>query len=167
VSSGAQAGDLGYVSRDGTVRVLPVSDRVPAPTVRGESLDGGSVDVRDLVGQVVVVNFWASWCGPCRTEQPRLNTAFAATRSKGVAFVGIDYRDDDAQARAFRRTHDVGYPSITDYAGTLMLDFKVPGQPPSTVVIDRHGRTAAKIIGQTPKGVLEPIIDQLAAESSA
>ena len=167
VSSGAQAGDLGYVSRDGTVRVLPVNDRVPAPSLHGESLDGGNLDIRDLVGQVVVVNFWASWCPPCRAEQPRLNAAYAAAKSDGVAFLGINTRDQGAAARAFTRTHHVTYPSIVDESGSTQLDFDIPGIPPSTVVIDRHGRVAAKIVGQTPKGVLEPIIDQLAAESSA
>ena len=164
--TGPQAGDKGYISGDGTVRVLAADQRVPAPIVHGESLDGGTVDVRDFVGQVVVVNFWASWCPPCRVEQPRLNAAYDANKSKGVTFVGIDIRDDDAQAQAFRRAHNVVYPSIVDEPGTLMLDFKVGGIPPTTVVIDRQGRTAAKIIGQTPKGVLEPIIDQLAAESA-
>jgi thiol-disulfide isomerase/thioredoxin len=158
----------GYVSPDGTVKVIAVNDRNPAPPVRGRSLDGGTYDVRDRAGDVVVVNFWASWCPPCRAEQPRLNDVYAAVRGKNVDFVGVDLRDEDAMARAFRRTHTVAYPSIVDESGTLLLGFRdIPASPPSTVVIDRFGRIAAKIIGQTPKGVLQPIVEQLLAESTS
>jgi thiol-disulfide isomerase/thioredoxin len=168
VGGGPQSGDQGYVNGDGTIRVVAASDRDPAPPIRGQALDGGTLDVRDFPGKVVVVNFWASWCPPCRAEQPRLNQVYADTSSQGVVFVGVDIRDSDTSARNFRRTHDVRYPTIVDEPGALLLGFhgSVPGTPPTTVVLDRDGRIAAKIIGESPQGVLKPIVDQLLAEGS-
>jgi thiol-disulfide isomerase/thioredoxin len=166
-AANGSAADQGYVSPDGTVKVITINNRDPAPPIRGRSLDGGTYDVRDEVGHVVVVNFWASWCGPCRTEQPRLNTVYTAVRGKSVSFIGVDLRDDDDAARAFRRTHDVNYPSIVDESGAVLLGFRdIPASPPSTVVIDQEGRIAAKIVGPTLKGVLQPIVDQLLTEST-
>jgi thiol-disulfide isomerase/thioredoxin len=170
VASGPQVGAPGYVSGNGTIKVFRVNDRETAPPVRGRLLDGGSYDIRDRVGRVVVVNFWASWCSPCRDEQPRLNVAYTAVRPKGVDFLGIDLGagDNDSAAQAFRRTFAVQYPSIVDESGGTLLGFRgIPAYPPSTAVIDRDGRIAARIVGATPKGVLQPIIEQIAAEGTS
>lgn len=169
VSSGPQPGDQGYVNPDGTIRLITVDERDAAPPLHGPSLDGGTLDVRDFPGRVVVVNFWASWCPPCRSEQPRLNETYASTQDDGVAFVGINIRDQEAAAQAFREDYDVAYPSIVDENGALVLGFdgQVPGSPPTTVVIDKSGRVAARIIGEAPAGVLEPMVEQLVAETVA
>ena len=165
VANGPQVGEQGYVSGNGTIKVITRSERDAAPPVRGRLLDGGSYDIREHVGQVVVVNFWASWCPPCRSEQPRLNEAYTSVRGKDVEFVGVDLRDQDPAARAFRRTYAVTYPSIVDEPGSTLLGFRdIPASPPSTVVIDRNGRIAAKLLGEAPAGVLKPIIEQIAAE---
>ena len=168
---GAAAGnarDGGYVSANGSVRVIAVDDRRPAPPVRGETLTGGTEDVRDHVGRVVVLNFWASWCAPCRAEAPMLRGAYERFHARGVDFIGIDIRDNDAGALAFERNYGIRYPSIRDEAGSIALDFDgaVPGYPPVTVLIDASGRVAARIIGQLPRGVLEPLLAQLLAETA-
>jgi thiol-disulfide isomerase/thioredoxin len=79
------------------------------PPLRGRTLDGGRLDVSDWRGQVVVVNAWGSWCGPCREEAPALRRVWAETKANGVRFVGIDTRDNDAAARAFTREFRIGY----------------------------------------------------------
>src|SRR3954465_5475238 len=142
VANGPQSGDQGYISGDGTVQIYAPDRRVAAPSITGESLSGGVINVRDLAGRVVVLNVWASWCGPCRTEQPKLNTVYDAVHAKGVDFLGVDIRDDGAAARAVVRTRSVGYPSIVDDAAAIALDFdpRLPAYPPTTVVIDRAGR---------------------------
>jgi peroxiredoxin len=91
---------------------------------------------------------------------------YAAERGKGVTFLGVDIRDDNAAALAFMRTHDVRYSSIVDESGSLALGFhpRLPATPPTTVVIDRQGRVAATILGAAPVRVLQPIVDQLTAE---
>jgi peroxiredoxin len=169
VANGPQSGDQGYVSGNGTVQVFDADRRVPAPNIEGQSLAGGVINTRDFSGQVVVLNIWGEWCPPCRTEQPKLNAVFAATHTRGVAFLGVDIRDNDAAARAFLRTHDVPYPSIVDKDTSIALDFepRLPANPPMTVIIDRSGRVAAKILGPAAKGVLQPLVEQFAAETAS
>jgi peroxiredoxin len=169
VANGPQSGDQGYIKGKGTVQVFAVDQRVPAPPIQGQALNGGVTNVRDFSGDVVVVNFWASWCVPCRTEQAKLNTVYDAVHSKGVTFLGVDIRDDDAAARAFTRTHNVRYPSIVDEPVSIPLAFdpRLPGTPPTTVIIDRSGRVAAKILGPAATGVLQPLVEQFAAESAS
>lgn len=153
-------------SSGGTVQVFPADARVPAPTIEGESLSGDVINVRDFAGDVVVLNIWGSWCGPCRTEQAKLNAVYDEQHSQGVEFLGIDIRDDQAAARAFVRTHDVRYPSIVDEpdATALRFDPRLPADPPVTVILDRAGRVAAKILGPASGGVLGPLVSQFLAE---
>jgi thiol-disulfide isomerase/thioredoxin len=169
VVSGPQSDSQGYVSGNGTVQVYAPDRRVPAPNIEGESLAGGVTNIRDFDGDVVVLNFWASWCSPCRTEQPNLNTVYAATQAKGVKFLGINIDDDDAAARAYIRTKDVAYSSIVDQPGSIALEFspRLPATPPTTVIIDREGRVAAKILGPAEAGVLQPLVEQFAAETTS
>jgi peroxiredoxin len=168
VANGPQQGDQGYVNGQGTVQVMTLQERVPAPNIEGTSLTGGLINLRDYAGDVVVLNFWAAWCPPCRAEQAKLNAVYDAVHGKGVQFIGIDINDNDAAARAFIRTHGVAYQSIVDKDTAIPLEFdpRLPGTPPSTVIIDRSGRVAAKILGPAAKGVLQPLAEQFAAESS-
>lgn len=145
------------------VEVKP-ADRKSAPDLSAELLDGGRFDPATTRGQVVVVNFWAAWCSPCRAEATDLERVYQATKAKGVTFLGIDIRDDRDKARAFvvGRT---SYPSVFDPAGRLALDFDVPPNTiPATLVVDRAGRLAVVIRTAVRESQLQPIVERIAAE---
>ena len=146
--------------------LVPVGDRQQAPALSGTTLDGEPLDVADLRGQVVVLNFWASWCAPCRAEAATLNEVAARTADEGVRFVGVNVKDEAGPARAFERNQSVSYPSLHDQPGRLLLQFRrsVPQTPPTTLVLDREGRIAAFFAGAVRLSDLLGPVEQIAAE---
>ncbi|NUO98850.1 MAG: TlpA family protein disulfide reductase [Nonomuraea sp.] len=144
-----QAGDTRFVAGDGKMQVFETADRKPAPAVEGPTLDGGTTSLAAHKGKVVVLNFWASWCGPCRAEAPVLKEVAAKTKG-GVEFIGVDFKDRQADALAFERTEKTGYPHIFDQPGKVALSFQgtvPPAAIPSTLIIDKQGRIAARALG--------------------
>lgn len=124
----------------------------------------GAMSLEDLRGQVVVVNFWASWCVACREEHPALNAAAAAYRDAGVQFVGVVYQDAEANAIGFLDEMGRGddYRYVTDPGSRLAIDFGVFGVP-ETFFIDEQGRIAAKITGASTFPLLAGVLDELLA----
>src|SRR5690606_27930076 len=116
------SGDTRFVAGDGRVEIFEAARRHPAPTVEGPGLDGGTVKLEP--GRTYVLNFWASWCAPCRAEAPVLKDIAALTKPKGVEFVGVNFKDQQASAQAFERSVEPGYPSIFDKTGKLLLAFQ-------------------------------------------
>jgi thiol-disulfide isomerase/thioredoxin len=164
--TGPGGGDSRYVAGDGSSQVIKAADRRQAPQVRGATLDGKQFDLAGLKGKVVVVNFWASWCAPCRAEAPTLEKVYEENKASGVQFVGVDIKDGKDNAQAFLRTFKITYPSLYDQAGQIALAFRdiPPNAVPSTLVIDRQGRIAARAIGSVSYSPLKDAITRLVAE---
>ena len=147
--------------------LIPVAERQVAPVLAGTTLDGEPLDVSDLRGSVVVLNFWASWCAPCRAEASTLNEVAARTADDGVRFVGVNVKDERSPAQAFERRQSVAYPSLHDQPGRLLLQFRrvVPQTPPTTLVLDREGRIAAFFAGEVRRSELLEPVQQIAGEA--
>lgn len=164
-TTGASSGDNGYITGDGVVTTIAPADREGLPEVKGDTIDGSTIDVSDHLGQVVVINVWAAWCPPCRKEAPGL--VKAANELPRVAFVGIDTRDQNtASAEAFVRSFDVPYDSIYDQDGGVLLSFYgilTPSSLPSTIVVDKQGRIAALVLGTVDSGTLMGLVSDVAA----
>jgi thiol-disulfide isomerase/thioredoxin len=160
---------------------LPVEDRRPAPDltlpvlavdagVQAASRSGGSIpgelSLADLQGRVVIVNFWASWCGPCRIEQPDLNAAWALLPADEVVLIGVNIEDTEANALAHLNEFDVPYVSLFDPVNALAGRFEGIGARtiPSTVFLDREGRVAARLLGLAGLGEVVGLADALASE---
>ena len=159
----------GYRGGDGAVKLLPNGSRVAAPVLAGTDLDGQTLSSAAFRGDVLVVNFWASWCAPCVAEAPTLAQVARDLAPDGVRFLGVDFRNDDrGNARAFERRYRVGYPSLYDPSSATVLSMPESARPvaiPSTVVIDRHDRVAAVIYGGPVLfSTLEPLVRQIARE---
>lgn len=109
-------------------------------------------------GNVVVVNFWASWCGPCRTETPMLASAARDLSSQGVRFLGVNIRDDKAAAAAFEREFNVGFPSIYDREASIAAAWGVAA-PPATFVVTADGQVVAAHPGPVEKTDLTCMVE--------
>lgn len=151
-----------------TVITYPEAERKPIGTVVGENLLGGpNIDLNSYRGQVVVVNVWASWCPPCRKEAAELEKVYTETKDKGVAFVGINFRDNRGSAQDFVRDRGLTYPSIYDYGGRTLAALRVPvGAVPTTVILDRQLRPAVVYLKSIGEAELRDAVLQIAAEST-
>jgi cytochrome c biogenesis protein CcmG, thiol:disulfide interchange protein DsbE len=130
------------------VKKASAGKKPAAPDFRLARLDGdGHLDLRTLRSKVVLVNFWASWCDPCKREMPRLEQAYRRFRSRGVEFVGVDAQDFDSSAKREVRKVGTSYPVLYDGAGKVLGRYG--GLPlPKTFVIDRRGRLVAYHLGE-------------------
>lgn len=161
------ADEQGFVSGDGTLVVLPVDERRPAPQIRATALTGEPFDLGRQRGRVVVLNVWASWCAPCRQEAPDLQQVWAEAKSDDVQFVGLNTRDTTAAATAFAVNYGLTYPQLPDPDGRIQLQFRdtLPPQAiPSTLVVDKEGRVAGRALGAVSASALRGLIEPLLAE---
>jgi thiol-disulfide isomerase/thioredoxin len=154
----------------GVMTVYAVGHRKLAPTVSGTDLAGQPLALSQYAGKVVVLNFWASWCPPCRSEAPALEQVYTDTKASGVQFVGVDIRENGVSDGVhFEATHHIDYPSFSDQASRIALDFRNTGveTPPTTIIIDRQGRIAARGLGEMTYTQLLSVVKQVAAQPAA
>lgn len=166
----SQAGEFTFVAPGGQTRIFydPPDQRGRVRGLSGDSLlePGRTVGLDDFPGQVVVLNIWGAWCGPCREEMPGLQQIHEQMRPSGVTLLGIDVRDSADAARDFMDDRDITYPSIFDNPGRSLLALN--GFPrstvPSTIVLDRQHRVAAVFLTAVRVSELLPVVQRIAAE---
>jgi cytochrome c biogenesis protein CcmG/thiol:disulfide interchange protein DsbE len=132
----------------------------PAPDWTITTFDGQEITLSELRGQVVVVNFWASWCGPCRVEAPDLQNVWERYREQGVVLVGIAWADTDSKSLEFLDEFGITYPNAPDKGTRIGDDYHIQGVP-ETFVIDRDGNIAEFIYAPTSAAQLSAIIERL------
>jgi peroxiredoxin len=140
-----------------------------APDFTATTLTGSRLSFSAYRGRVVVLNFWGSWCPPCRSEAPALAVTAEQYRSAGVAFLGVDVRDSVDSALAFTRDFGIPYPSVSDPSSQITLDFTsvVPiAGTPTTLVIDRTGHIAGAVFGTATSQELTDILASVTGKTA-
>jgi peroxiredoxin len=163
-----QSGNSTFKFRSGTAlgKLYAQSSRKPAGGFTGTLLDGGTTSLAERKGKVVVINFWATWCGPCKTETPQFDAVYRTIKSRGVDFLGIDTKDVKSNAQSFVKTYDITYPIVFDEQGETALRLgQLPAAAlPFTVLVDKQGKVAAVYIVRLSPKDLTGALDQLLAE---
>jgi DsbE subfamily thiol:disulfide oxidoreductase len=134
----------------------------PFPGLEGEAVVGPPIDTGSMEWSVLVVNVWATWCGPCRREQPALLQVQAEYEDRGVAFVGVDYNDDRAKAERWIEDFGVPYQSLFDPDGRTAATLGFPFVP-DTYLVDAAGTMRYVVYGETGAEELSGLIDELLA----
>jgi thiol-disulfide isomerase/thioredoxin len=173
-STGADAvdvnngGEFRFVAATPSGEVIPVDERATAPQFSGTLLGGGAFSSEELSGDVTVLNFWGSWCGPCRVETPEFQKVYADVRDKGVQFLGLNVKETSEQfALAFVDRFGIEFPSLYDPRGEVALAFRdYPATAiPSTIVLDRENRVAAVYTGEVAQEDLRRVLDVVLGEA--
>jgi thiol-disulfide isomerase/thioredoxin len=143
--------------------------RPAAPRVTGTMLTGAKWSLASERGHLVVLNFWGSWCPPCRREAPALAALAAHFKNAPVRFFGDDVHDSPAAAKAFEQSFNVGFPSLNDPGEQVALAFHGTVPPvaiPTTLLIDSTGHMAGRIVGGVTYDELKSLITKILAEKS-
>lgn len=158
-------GDTGYVTGPKSVHLIPLGKRSAPPTIAGTGLDGAKLTAASYRGKVVLVNFWAQWCPPCRAEAPGIQSAYRRYSGDGLQVLGVDVRDVRQLATAFVRNKDLTYPSIFDPRSRIALSLPaIPITTPSTLVLDRSGRVAVTYARALTGPQIDTIVARVLAE---
>jgi thiol-disulfide isomerase/thioredoxin len=164
---GGGSGDTTTVNGNTSAVLYPAGHRKVAPEFTGTTLTGSPLSFSSYRGHVVVLNFWGSWCVPCREEAATLAAVADKYRASGVSFLGVDVRDTTASAQAFVNQFHVGYPSVGDAGSVITADFSdvmpIAGTP-TTLVIDRTGHIAGAVFGTVAYSDLTAIVAKVTAE---
>lgn len=154
-------------------KMAPPMESGPAPLFELKTFDGQMIRLSDLRGKVVAVNFWASWCQPCREEAPFLEAAWRKYKDRGFVLIGVDYVDTETEARAYMKEFDLTYPNGPDIQTRISQAYRMTGVPETYFITkdgkllsgqDATGRAYANWIGPITKAALEERIEKLLAE---
>jgi len=140
------------LGRDPSAVASPLVGKM-APNFTLPQLDGPPVTLSKLRGQVVVINFWASWCTECHTEQAALNQTWQQFQDSGVVVLGVNFEDSAGAARDYVRSDSVTYPVVEDAASRTALSYGLRGVP-ETFVVSRSGRIVNRVIGPVDTAAL-------------
>ncbi len=147
-----EGSNKGYIAGDGTVTEIAEADRGESISFAGTTETGEKISSADFPGDVLVVNFWYASCAPCRAEAPQLQELSAEYDGEGARFIGVNVYDQADTALSFNESYGITYPSIMDVKdGAVKLAFTgtvPPKAVPTTLVLDKDGRVAARILGQ-------------------
>lgn len=162
-----QGDQKGYVAGSGLIEQLDPEQRATTIELSGTTLEDEPWSSQDHRGQVLVVNVWGSWCGPCDAEAPDLvevADAYADAEAP-VQFVGVNHRDSVPSAQAFEAKHGVPYPSLMDDGGRTLAQLQgLATARPTTMVLDGRGRVAARVNGQVDASTLRGLVDDVLAD---
>jgi thiol-disulfide isomerase/thioredoxin len=125
-----------------------------------EALDGSEASLSDYAGSVVLVNFWATWCPPCRDEIPHFEEAYQAYQDEGLVVLGVNYQESAAEVEPFVQGFGVTYPILLDESGMLAKEYRAVGLPTS-VLVDRDGVIQVRHSGYLSEGQLEQYLSEL------
>lgn len=132
----------------------------PAPDFTLALYDGRTFALHEQRGKVVLINFWASWCGPCRTEAPELNAIWDEYKDRGLVMIGVDYLDNEKNALDFLKEFSVQYMNGPDLETQIATAYRIKGVP-ETYIVDKQGDLAMTIPGPTTANDLRRILDAL------
>ncbi|WP_138759538.1 TlpA family protein disulfide reductase [Modestobacter altitudinis] len=160
-------GEFRFVAGTTAGEVIPVAERAGAPEFTGTLLGGAEFSSTDLAGDVAVLNFWGSWCAPCRVETPEFQEVYTEVADSGVQFLGLNVKDQEQFAQAFVDSKGITFPSLFDPKGQVALAFRdYPASAiPSTIVLDRESRVAAVYTGEVRQDDLRTVLAELTGEA--
>jgi thiol-disulfide isomerase/thioredoxin len=162
----ANGGEFRFVEGTPAGEVIPEDERASAPEFSGTLLGGGEFESTELAGDIAVLNFWGSWCAPCRVETPQFQEVYDEVRDEGVQFLGLNVKDVEQLAGAFVESKAITFPSLFDPTGETALAFRdYPATAiPSTIVLDRESRVAAVYTGEVQQDDLRAVLDLVLGE---
>ena len=149
------------LGKDPSVIASPLVGRA-APNFTLPRLDGPPVTLAKLRGQIIVINFWASWCTECEVEQAALDQAWQQFQDSGVVVIGVDFEDSTGAARGYVHAKDVTYPVVEDAGSKAALAYGLRGVP-ETFVVNRSGRIVSHVIGPVSRAALSSEINSILA----
>ena len=143
--------------RSGATRV-----QKPAPEFTLPLFDGGQLVLAEHLGRPVVINFWASWCAPCRDEAPLLERTWRSYRDRGVQYIGVAIQETEEGGRAYLKEFGITYPNVLDRDGKVTVDYGVIGLP-VTFFVNRDGIVERRWVGAVREGTLVAWLDEMVA----